>query len=143
MVVSQMFHAAPMIGPAPGFMLRLQARIAYREEQRRRAMVGVLLGVGVVALLILALPSILGLLGVTGRLLLPYWIVVYAQEAFGWAYMVLRSLSDAAWLLIRNFASTSGGVACISSVAVAVALFVLWVPLMMGRMATRTIGKQT
>lgn len=144
MVVSHMFHAAPMIGPAPGFVLRLQAKIAYRQEQRRRAMIGVLLGAGVIALLLLALPSILGLLGATGRLLLPYWVVVYVQGAMNWAYMVLRSLSDAAWLLIRNFAATSGGMACITSAVAAAALFVLWVPFMMGRMATRpSTSRQT
>ena len=143
MVVSHIFHAAPVVGPSPGFMLRLQAKMAYRQEQRRRAMVVLLLAVGAVALLILALPSIIGLAGATGRLLLPYWVVAWAQNALSWGYMVLRSLSDAAWLLIRNLSTTSGGLACISSAIIATVLFVLWVPLMMGRMATRAVGKQT
>jgi hypothetical protein len=143
MIVSQMFHAAPMVGPSPGFMFRLEAKMAYRQEQRRRAMIILLLAVGAIALLLLALPSIIGLVGATGRLLLPYWLVAYVQGALNWGYMVLRSLSDAAWLLIRNFATTSGGLACISSAVIAAVLFVLWVPLMMGRMATRTVSKQT
>lgn len=138
MALSQMFHAAPMVGPQPGFMLRLQARMAYREEQRRRALVVVLLAVGVVALLILALPSILSVVGLTGRLLLPYWIVVYIQSALNWLYMILGSLSDAAWLLLRNFAASSGGTACLVSMVAAAAFIILWVPLMMRRMVTRT-----
>jgi len=142
-VVSQLFRTAPVVGPTPGFMFRLQARMAYREEQRRRAMVALLLGVGATALLILALPSVIGLVGATGRLLLPYWVVAYVQGALSWVYMALRSLSAAAWLLIRNLAMTSGGLACISSAIIAAVLFVLWVPLMMGRMATRTAGERT
>ncbi|MBN1935360.1 MAG: zf-HC2 domain-containing protein [Anaerolineae bacterium] len=138
MALSQVFHAAPMVGPQPGFMLRLQARMAYREEQRRRAMVAVLLAIGVIALLILALPSILSVVGLTGQLLLPRWIVVYVQGTLGWLYMILSSLSDAAWLLLRYFAASSGGTACLVSIVAAAACMILWVPLMMRRMATHT-----
>lgn len=138
MTLSQMFHAAPMVGPQPGFMLRLQARMAYREEQRRRLLVAILLAVGVIALLFLALPSILSLVGLTGQLLLPRWIVLYVQSALNWLYLVWSSLADAVWLLLRNFAASAQGTTCLVSTIAAGAFIVLWVPLMMRRMATHT-----
>ncbi len=139
MSLAQVFHAAPMIGPQPGFMLRLQARMAYREEQRRRALVILLLTIGVIALLILALPSILSLIGLTGELLLPHWMVIYVQNTLSWLCIMLGSLADAAWLILRNLASSSSAntVCLISTVAVGT-FIILWVPLMMRRMVTRT-----
>jgi hypothetical protein len=138
-LISRMFHAAPIIGPAPGFVIRFQGRLARREEQRRRAMVMVLLGIGVVALTILALPSLIGLLGFTGQLILPYWLIAYVQQVLDWAYLVLNALLDAVRLLLTSFATTSSGLACISSAAIAGALILIWVPAMVGHMAKRKV----
>ena len=54
--VSRLFHSASLVEPAPGFVDRFEARLVYHEEQRRRAMIWFLLGIGVVALTLLALP---------------------------------------------------------------------------------------
>lgn len=137
MNLSHMFHAAPMIGPQPGFMLRLQARMAYREEQRRRAAIMLLLAVGVIALGILALPSVLSLIGLTGQIVLPHWMFTYIQSAWNWLCIAISSLADAAWLLLRYFAASSGNMTCLILAVVAAALVILWIPLMMRRMVTR------
>ena len=137
-LVSQMFRAAPMAEPVPGFLPRFQARLAHWQERRRRAMVAVLLGFGVFALTILALPSLIRLLGFTGQLILPYWLVVYLQGLIDWAYLVLSALLDAAGLLIAGFASSPTGLACVSAAAIAGTLILIWIPAMMGRLATRT-----
>lgn len=139
MCISRLFHAAPMLGPEYGFALRLQARIAYQEEQRRHALVVILLAVGAMALFFLALPSLVSLLGLTGELLLPYWLIAYIQGAWNWLSIALNSLSSAGWLILINFVSTSRGIACLTSVAILAAVFVLWVPLMMRRMVTRAV----
>jgi predicted anti-sigma-YlaC factor YlaD len=136
-LISQMFHAAPMVTPIPGFAARFQARVAYRREQRRQALILVLLSVGVIAIAILSLPSLFGVLSFAGQLILPYRIITYIQGLFDWVYIVLSALADAAWVLIRHFATTPAGLAFIGSVAVAGALVLVWTRLLVGRLATQ------
>jgi predicted anti-sigma-YlaC factor YlaD len=135
-MVSQMLHAAPTIGPLPGFTVRFEARLAYRLEQRRQALIWILLGIGVVALVILALPSILGLLGLAGRLVLPYQTLVRLEELFQWAYILLSTLVDAARVLLRHFVATPAGIACIGVAIVAVPLSLIGTRLVAKRLVT-------
>lgn len=115
--VSQVFRAAPMVAPAPGFVERFQARLAYREEQRRRGMVWLLLGMGAFALLALTLPSLIGVLCFTGRLILPYQILVYVQGVLDWLSMASIALADALWVLVRYAATRPAGLTCLASMA--------------------------
>jgi predicted anti-sigma-YlaC factor YlaD len=133
--VSRVFRAAPMVAPASGFVQRFEARLAYREELRRRAMIWLLLGIGVVALALLALPSILGALSLTGRLVLPYAVVTYLQGLFDWTYLVVSALLQAAWILIRYVCAGPAGPVCVALIAVAGAMIAMWTKFLMDRLA--------
>ena len=72
-------------------------------------------GFDVFALLALTLPSIIGFLSFTGRLILPYQVIAYVQGLWNWTSMVLSALSDAAWVLIRYGVTKPAGLACLGS----------------------------
>ena len=131
--VSQVFHAAPMVGPTPGFVQRFQVKLAYREEQRRRLMIWVLLGIGAFAMLALALPSLFGLLCFTGRLILPYRLVAYLQSLLNWTSIALSALADAAWVLIRYAVTKPAGLACLGSLVAAGLLTMTGMRFVLGR----------
>jgi predicted anti-sigma-YlaC factor YlaD len=131
--VSQMFRAAPMIAPMPGFAARFQAKLAFREEQRRRIMIWILLGMGAFALLALALPSLIGVLCFTGRLILPYQIVAYIQGILNWVSMASIALADALWVLVRYAAIRPIGLACLGSVAAVGIVGIIWMRSVLGR----------
>lgn len=133
--VSQMFRAAPMVAPAPGFVGRFQARLALREEQRRRGMIWLLLGIGAFALLALTLPSLIGVLCFTGRLILPYQLVAYVQGVLNWISMASIALADTLWVLIRYAATRPAGIACLGSVAAIGIASVIWVRSLIGHRA--------
>lgn len=103
--LSHLFHAAPMVAPSPGFTARLAARLAYRAERRRLGVIGILLGIGVIALIVLAMPSVLGALYFTGETVLPYGVLLRLAGLVAWAYVLLTTLADAAWLLLQHFSS--------------------------------------
>jgi hypothetical protein len=131
--VSQVFRAAPMVAPAPGFVERFQARLAYREEQRRRGMVWLLLGMGAFALLALTLPSLIGVLCFTGRLILPYQMVVYVQGIFDWISVASISLADALWVLVRYAVTRPTGWTILGSAAAIGVLGLFWMRSLIGR----------
>ena len=133
--VSQVFRAAPMIAPAPGFVERFQAKLAYREEQRRRGMVWLLLSMGAFALLALTLPSLIGVLCFTGRMILPYQILVYVQGIVNWVSMASIALAEALWVLVRYAVTQPTGLACLGSAAAVAILALLWTRSWLGRRA--------
>lgn len=132
--VSQILHAAPMVAPGSGFVARVQARLAVREERRRQVLVGALLGIGVLSLIVLALPSILGLLSVTGRLVLPYTVFAYAQSLCNWAAIVLGSLASTIWVLARHLAARPSVWTCTGFAAAAALCILVWIRVWLGRM---------
>ena len=138
--VSRMLHAAPIVSPEPGFVARFEARLAYRKEQRRQGMVWLLLGIGVIALTILALPSLIRVLSLTSRMVLPYDVIVYLQRLFDWAYIVFSALMDAAGVLMRHFVTTPAGLACIGSVVAAGLLMAAWTRMLVHRMSAESAG---
>lgn len=124
--VSQVLHASPMVAPAVGFAERVQKRLEYRQERRRRIVIGLFLGLGALGLLILALPTLVNTLWLAGELFLPPQIVAYGEGILNWIDVALRTLSDAAWVLVR-FAATHPTVqASLGAGAVAGAGSVLW-----------------
>ena len=66
------------------------------------AMIWFLLGIGVVALTLLALPSLISVLRLTGYLVLPYQTVAYIQHLLNWIYIVLDAFFGSAWVLCRT-----------------------------------------
>ena len=91
-LVSQMLHAAPMVAPAPGLALRVQKKLEYRKERRRRAVTGLLLGLGALVILVLALPSLMGALWLAGRMVLPYSVIASIEGIVTWFGAALRAL---------------------------------------------------
>jgi anti-sigma factor RsiW len=132
--VSQILHAAPMVAPTSGFVGRVQARLAVREDRRRQVIVGALLGIGVLSLTALALPSIVGLLSITGRLVLPYIVIAYAQGVCSWAASVLGSLASTIWVLARHLAAQPSVWTCTGFAAAAAFCMLVWIRVWLGRM---------
>ncbi len=132
--VSQVLHAAPMVAPASGFVVRVQAKLALREERRRQVIVGVLLGIGVLSLVALALPSVAGLLSVTGRLVLPYEVFAYMQGLYNWATILLSSLANAAWVLACHLAERPSIWTCTMFAAVTAVFVLVWIRVWLRRM---------
>lgn len=131
--VSRMFRATPMVAPAPGFVARFQTRLAYREEQRRRMMIWLLLGIGAFALLALTLPSLIGVLCFTGRLILPYQVVAYVQGLVNWVSIASAAFANALWVLIRYAVTSPAGLACLGSIAAIGILAIIWMRFLLGR----------
>ena len=139
--ILRMFHAAAIVEPAPGFVARFEKRLAYRQEQRRRALVWLLLGIGTIALAFLAAPSLLGALSLTGRLVLPYQVVTYIQGLLGWISVVISAFADAAFLLVRYVCTGPAGPACLALVAVAGSLVAVWTRFLVGRLAAQRVTR--
>jgi predicted anti-sigma-YlaC factor YlaD len=137
--VSRMFRATPMAEPTPGFVARFEARLAYLEEQHRRAVVWFVLGIGVVALFILALPSLAGTLYLTGRLVLPYELFAYAQGLSHWIDIVFNTLAETAWVLVRYLASESSVPACLVSTSILGVAALALARLLVGRLITARV----
>ena len=136
-LVSQVLHAAPMVAPATGFVARVQARLVQREERRRQVIVGLVLGIGVLSLTALALPSVVGLLSATGQLVLPYGVFAYLQGLFGWVAIMLDSLASAVWILARYLAERPSVWTCTVFAAAAAVFILIWMRVWLGRMAKR------
>jgi predicted anti-sigma-YlaC factor YlaD len=137
--LSRTFRAAPQVEPQTGFVARFEARLAHREERRRRVLVGVLLGIGTIALTLLALPSILGALSLTGQLVLPYRVIAQAQGLLDWLYLVASGLKETAWVLVRYTCTGPWGPACLILLAVAAAATALWTKTLVGRLSAQRV----
>jgi hypothetical protein len=135
--VSLMLHAAPMVAPATGFAQRVQKKLEYRRERRRRVVIGLVLGFGALAMLIVALPTLANALWFAGRLILPYQIVAYGQGILSWINAALRALGDAAWVLVRFTATNPTVQASLGAGAIAGAGSVVWMRYVFRQRATQ------
>jgi predicted anti-sigma-YlaC factor YlaD len=138
--ISRMFRSAPMLEPEIGFVRRFEMRLVYREEQHRRAMIWALLGIGVIALTILALPSLIGALSFTGTLVLPYHVVAYVQGLMNWIYIVVSEFLEAAWLLIRYVCTGPAAPVCVALAATAAAAVAMWTKFLVGRLSGQRVA---
>jgi anti-sigma factor RsiW len=132
---SSMLRAASLVAPEAGFVERFEARLAYQAEQRRRTMIWMLLGLGAMVLALLALPSVLNVLRLTGHLVLPYRVTVYAIAVLDWLYLLASALLEAGETLARSVCSGTNARACVLLAAVPAALIALWTRLVIGRLA--------
>jgi hypothetical protein len=127
--VSQLLHSAPMVAPAPGFAARVKKKLEYRQEQRRRAVIWLFLGLGALVLLFLALPTVVGVFWSAGQLFLPYQLIAYGQGIVHWIDVVLHALSNAAWVLLRFAATNSTVQTSLAVGTIAGAASILWMRL--------------
>jgi hypothetical protein len=132
---SSMLRAAPFAEPEPGFVERFEARLAYQAEQRRRTMIWMLLGIGAIVLALLALPSALDVLRLTGHLVLPYRVIAYATGVLDWFYLLASALLEAVGTLARSVCRGANVGAYMLLAIVPVALAVLCARLVIGRLA--------
>jgi hypothetical protein len=132
--ISRMFRAAPMVEPHTGFVQRFEIRLAYHEEQRRRAMIWLMLGIGAIALTLLALPSLWSVLSVTGQLVLPYQAITYIQGLLTWTAIVVSALVEAAGVLIRYLCTGPAAPFYLAMIAIAGALVATWTRFWVGRL---------
>ena len=124
--VSQMLHSAPMVAPPPDFAQSVHKKLEYRQERRRRTVIGLILGLGAFAVLILALPNLVNAIWFAGRMFLPYQIIAYGQGILNWINVALRTLGDAAWVIVRFAAANPTVQASLGAGAIAGAGSVLW-----------------
>ena len=95
-------------------------------------MIGLILGLGALAMLLLALPLVANAVWTAGRMFLPYPIVAYGEGLANWFRVALRTLGDATWVVVR-FAATNSTVRTSLGVgAIAGAASVLWMRLVFG-----------
>lgn len=140
--VSQLLHSAPMVAPPAGFATRVKKTLEYRQEHRRRTVIWLFLGLGALVLLFLALPIVLGTLWSAGRLFLPYPLIAYGQSIVYWINVVLRNLSNAAWVLVRFAAANPTVRTSLAAGAVAGAASILWMRLVFrGRATSMRMGR--
>jgi anti-sigma factor RsiW len=137
--VSSLLRAAPIAEPQSDFVKRFEARLAYRAEQRRRTLVWMLLGIGAIVLALLALPSLVGVLRLTGQLVLPYQVIAYARDTMNWLYLVTNAFLEAAWTLIRFACTGPNAGACLLLAALAASMVVLWTRLVVSRLAGQRV----
>jgi hypothetical protein len=90
---------------------------------------------------VLSMPSLLGLLSLTGRLVLPYQVVTYVQQLLSWLNVVVTALADAVFLLVRYVCTGPAGPACLALVAMAGALVAIWTRFLVGRLATQRVNQ--
>jgi hypothetical protein len=135
--VSSLLRAAPLAEPEPGFVKRFEARLAYQAERRRRTLVWMLLGIGAIVLVLLSLPSVLGVLRLTGHLVLPYRLIASASNTLDWLYLVTSAFLEASWTLIRSVCTGPSAVACAMLIAAAAGMVVLWTRLIVSRLASK------
>lgn len=124
--VSHLLHSAPMVAPDAGFVVRVQKKLEHRQENRRRTVIWLFLGLGAIVLLLLALPTVLGTLWFAGQLFLPYPIIVYGQGIVHWISITLRALGSAVWMLLRFAAAQPTVQTSLAVGAIAGAASIIW-----------------
>lgn len=135
-LVSRMLRSEPMLSPSPGFVARFEDRLARRGERRQQFLVGLLLGIGVITLALLALPSVWNTLYLAAQVVLPHQTFVAVEAFVGWVAFMGRTLLDTGWLLVRHLAIRPEGWACLGSAALMGLLAAVWMRFLWARTGT-------
>lgn len=128
--LSELFQSAPLSVPAPGFAARVTHRVAEtraKQELRRGAF---LLSGGLLLLLLLTLPSLLGMAMLIGDLSSPTLISTGISTLTA-LLSALRSVGDAVALLLSASLSTPAVVLAPAYIAIALVTMFVWVRLML------------
>ena len=128
--LSELFQSTPLSVPAPGFAARVTLRVAEtraRQELRRGAF---LLSGGLLLLLLLTLPSLVGMTMLIGDLSSPT-LVNTGISALISLLSALRSVGDAVALLLSASLSTPAAVLAPVYIAIALVTMFVWVHLML------------
>jgi hypothetical protein len=136
--LERMLAQPPMVHPAPGFVQRVEARLARFEAQRRTLVGGLILVGGAVALCLLAVPALLG-----GRDPLQAYgaFLQGVYELLGYGVLLSRKLLSALWLTLDALAGSLDvplSSLLIYTVGALMALAACWRALLSGRSAART-----
>lgn len=128
--LSELFQSAPLSVPAPGFAARVTHRVAEtraKQELRRGAF---LLSGGLILLLLLTLPSLIGMAMLIGDLSSPTLISTGISTLTA-LLSALRSVGDAVALLLSASLSTPAAVLAPVYIAIALVTMFVWVRLML------------
>ena len=128
--LSELFQCAPLSVPAPGFAARVTHRVAEtraRQELRRGAF---FLSGGLLLLLLLTLPSLVGMGMLIGDLSSPT-LINTGISALTALLSALRSVGDAVALLLSASLSTPAAVLAPAYIAIALVTMFVWVHLML------------
>lgn len=134
--LSQLFQSAPLAAPAPGFAERVHGRLAKRQVQRELRRGGFLLLGGLTLLLLLALPSLVGMGMLIGDLSSPT-LISTGIGALAKLLSALRSVGDAVALLLSALLSTPAAFLAPAYIVLALVAMFLWVHLVL---RTRTVS---
>ena len=128
--LSELFQSAPLTAPAPGFAARVTHRVAEtRARQEVRRGVSFLSG-GLLLLLLLTLPSLVGMGMLIGDLSSPTLISTGISTLTS-LFSALRSVGDAVALLLAAALSTPAAVLAPAYITIALATMFVWVRLML------------
>jgi len=128
--LSQLFQAAPLAVPAPGFAARVTHRVAKARARREVRRGAVLLAGGLILLLLLALPSLVGMGMLIGDLSSPT-LISTGISALTALLSALRSVGDAVALLLSASLSTPAAILAPAYIAIALVTMFVWVHLML------------
>ena len=127
--LAELFQSTPLSVPAPGFAARVTLRVAEtraRQELRRGAF---LLSGGLLLLLVLTLPSLVGMVMLIGDLSSPSLISTGISTLTA-LISALSSVGDAVALLVSASISTPAAVLAPAYIAIALIAMFVWVRLM-------------
>ena len=131
--VSQLFTDAPLVPPPAGFAAKVSQRLAQREARRRGILGGVILFMGIVSLMVLALPAIIGTVMTLEQLPSYSLLLGHGLQLIPKLVSIGRPLVKAGWLAITALLSPSGKLILVSYSLVVFVLTALWVRLVSGR----------
>jgi anti-sigma factor RsiW len=127
--ISQLFADAPLVPPPTGFAAKVSQRLAQREARRRWVLGGMILCMGIISLVVLVFPAIIGAFTALEQILSCSPLLGYGLQMVLKLVFIGRSLVKAGWLAITALLSPSGQPILASYSLAVFALTALWVRL--------------
>ena len=128
--LARLFQSTPLAAPAPGFTERVTRRLAERRARRELRRGGFLLLGGLALLLLLALPSLVGMGMLIDDLSSPA-LISTGIGALTRLLSALRSVGDAVALLLSAFLSSPAAVLAPAYVVLALVAMFVWTHLVL------------
>jgi len=128
--LSELFQSAPLIAPAPGFTARVTHRVAEMRARQELWRGTFFLSGGLLLLLLLTLPSLVGMGMLIGDLS-NTTLISTSISTLTSLFSAVRSVGDAVALLLSASLSTPAAVLAPAYIAIALVSMFVWVRLML------------